>query len=118
MLLKGSCHCGNIRFELDWQPEPAEIPAHACTCSFCRSRRRCQREDCRMSSSAASTSSISTRTPRILTWKSLRPSNSTLPSRDQRPRSPVRYMRAARPDPDDASMTEAVGETPSAEEPA
>lgn len=36
MLLKGSCHCGNIRFELDWQPELTEIPARACTCSFCR----------------------------------------------------------------------------------
>lgn len=36
MLLKGSCHCGNIRFELDWPGEPIEIPARACTCSFCR----------------------------------------------------------------------------------
>ena len=35
MLLSGSCHCANIRLELDWQPEPAEIPARACTCSFC-----------------------------------------------------------------------------------
>lgn len=36
MRLKGSCHCGNIRFELDWRPEPTEIPARACTCAFCR----------------------------------------------------------------------------------
>lgn len=35
MLVHGSCHCGNISFVLDWQPEPAEIPARACTCSFC-----------------------------------------------------------------------------------
>lgn len=35
MVIHGSCHCGNIRFELDWQPEPAEIPARACGCSFC-----------------------------------------------------------------------------------
>lgn len=35
MLIRGSCHCGNISFELDWKPEPAEIPARACTCSFC-----------------------------------------------------------------------------------
>ena len=35
MLLNGSCHCGNISFELDWLPEPEEIPARACTCSFC-----------------------------------------------------------------------------------
>jgi len=35
MLVKGSCHCGNIAFTLDWQPEPSEIPARACGCSFC-----------------------------------------------------------------------------------
>jgi len=35
MLISGSCHCGNISFSLDWQPEPTEIPARACTCSFC-----------------------------------------------------------------------------------
>jgi hypothetical protein len=35
MLLRGSCHCGNISFRLDWQPEPTEIPARACSCSFC-----------------------------------------------------------------------------------
>ena len=35
MLIAGSCHCGNISFKLDWRPEPQEIPARACTCSFC-----------------------------------------------------------------------------------
>ena len=35
MLIQGSCHCGNIAFELDWTPEPASIPARACTCGFC-----------------------------------------------------------------------------------
>lgn len=35
MLIRGGCHCGNISFSLDWQPEPSEIPARACTCSFC-----------------------------------------------------------------------------------
>ena len=35
MRILGSCHCGNIAFELDWTPEPTEIPARACTCSFC-----------------------------------------------------------------------------------
>ncbi|HEV7490639.1 MAG TPA: hypothetical protein VGO25_07520 [Rhodanobacteraceae bacterium] len=35
MLILGSCHCGNISFELDWRPEPVEIPARACTCTFC-----------------------------------------------------------------------------------
>mgnify|MGYP001024953403 FL=1 len=35
MLIHGSCHCGNIAFDLRWEPEPAEIPARACGCSFC-----------------------------------------------------------------------------------
>lgn len=35
MLIRGSCHCGNISFALDWRPEPTEIPARACTCTFC-----------------------------------------------------------------------------------
>src|SRR6476661_8867087 len=35
MLISGSCHCGNIGLRLEWMPEPTEIPARACTCSFC-----------------------------------------------------------------------------------
>jgi hypothetical protein len=35
MLIRGRCHCGNISFSLTWEPDPAEIPARACTCSFC-----------------------------------------------------------------------------------
>jgi hypothetical protein len=35
MLIAGRCHCGNISFVLDWSPEPSEIPARACGCSFC-----------------------------------------------------------------------------------
>jgi hypothetical protein len=35
MVISGACHCANISFELDWQPEPVTIPARACTCSFC-----------------------------------------------------------------------------------
>ena len=37
MRITGQCHCGNIAFTLDWLPEPTEIPARACTCSFCTS---------------------------------------------------------------------------------
>lgn len=33
--MRGKCHCGNISFSLSWDPEPAEIPARACGCSFC-----------------------------------------------------------------------------------
>jgi hypothetical protein len=35
MLIRGGCHCGNISFSLAWDPDPTEIPARACDCSFC-----------------------------------------------------------------------------------
>jgi hypothetical protein len=35
MLIHGSCHCGNIGFELKWEPDPKEIVARECDCSFC-----------------------------------------------------------------------------------
>lgn len=35
MLIHGQCHCGNIAFTLEWAPDPTEIPARACDCSFC-----------------------------------------------------------------------------------
>jgi len=35
MLIRGSCHCANITFTLALEPDPREIPARACTCSFC-----------------------------------------------------------------------------------
>jgi hypothetical protein len=35
MLIHGSCHCGNISFDLAWEPDPREIPARACDCTFC-----------------------------------------------------------------------------------
>jgi hypothetical protein len=35
MLIRGGCHCGNISFSVTWEPDPAQIPARACTCSFC-----------------------------------------------------------------------------------
>jgi hypothetical protein len=35
MRINGRCHCGNIAFVLTWEPDPAEIQARACTCSFC-----------------------------------------------------------------------------------
>jgi hypothetical protein len=33
--IRGRCHCGNIAFALAWEPDPVEIPARACSCSFC-----------------------------------------------------------------------------------
>src|SRR5262252_219643 len=35
MRIRGRCHCGNVAFALTWEPDPAEIPARACTCTFC-----------------------------------------------------------------------------------
>ena len=34
-MIHGRCHCGNIAFSLTWEPEPTQIPARACGCSFC-----------------------------------------------------------------------------------
>ena len=34
-MILGGCHCGNFRFELDWEGESPEIPARVCDCSFC-----------------------------------------------------------------------------------
>jgi len=36
MLIVGRCHCGNIRFELTWAQDSAEIAVRACSCSFCQ----------------------------------------------------------------------------------
>ena len=36
MLIKGKCHCGNIGFTLTWDPDPKEIQARACGCTFCQ----------------------------------------------------------------------------------
>lgn len=36
MRIEGRCHCGNIEYTCDWTPDPAEIPARACDCTFCR----------------------------------------------------------------------------------
>ncbi|MBK8251091.1 MAG: hypothetical protein IPK82_00280 [Polyangiaceae bacterium] len=35
MHIQGSCHCNNVSFQLDWEPDPSEIPARACGCTFC-----------------------------------------------------------------------------------
>jgi hypothetical protein len=35
MHIHGSCHCGNVSFNLHWAPEPPHISARACDCSFC-----------------------------------------------------------------------------------
>ena len=35
MRIRGRCHCGNISFRLDWDPDPVEIPARSCDCTFC-----------------------------------------------------------------------------------
>jgi len=35
MRIHGRCHCGNITFTLTWEPDPVEISARACSCTFC-----------------------------------------------------------------------------------
>lgn len=34
-LIHGSCHCGNIRFELGWPKLEKEISVRECGCTFC-----------------------------------------------------------------------------------
>ena len=33
--INGKCHCGNIAFTLDWPDSQPDVPARACSCSFC-----------------------------------------------------------------------------------
>ncbi len=35
MILTGKCHCGAIRYEMNWPDEAGVIPARRCTCSYC-----------------------------------------------------------------------------------
>jgi hypothetical protein len=35
MRIEGKCHCGNIRYALDWPGDGAAIALRACGCSFC-----------------------------------------------------------------------------------
>jgi hypothetical protein len=34
-IIHGSCHCGNIRFTLDWPAAQPAIASRACGCTFC-----------------------------------------------------------------------------------
>ena len=34
--IQGSCHCGNVRFELAWPGDATTIPARRCGCTFCQ----------------------------------------------------------------------------------
>jgi hypothetical protein len=36
MKIDGGCHCGNLRFELQWPDSEKEIVRRMCGCSFCR----------------------------------------------------------------------------------
>ena len=35
MRIEGKCHCGNIRYVLDWPGEGTDISIRACGCTFC-----------------------------------------------------------------------------------
>jgi hypothetical protein len=35
MRIEGKCHCGNIRYVLDWPGDATEITARTCGCTFC-----------------------------------------------------------------------------------
>jgi len=33
--ISGGCHCGDIRYQLEWPVQSQQIPARACGCSYC-----------------------------------------------------------------------------------
>lgn len=35
MRIDGACHCGDLRFALDWPDDVRPVPARACGCTFC-----------------------------------------------------------------------------------
>lgn len=35
MEILGGCHCGNVKYQLQWLPDSMVIPARQCSCSFC-----------------------------------------------------------------------------------
>jgi hypothetical protein len=35
MRIEGGCHCGNIRYTLDWPGDGKDITMRACGCTFC-----------------------------------------------------------------------------------
>lgn len=35
-IINGGCHCGNIRFLLNWPDKDAKIAVRECGCTFCR----------------------------------------------------------------------------------
>jgi len=35
-LIRGSCHCGNVSFELAWPGDSTRVPARRCGCTFCQ----------------------------------------------------------------------------------
>ncbi|MFO0997699.1 MAG: hypothetical protein U1F33_13545 [Alphaproteobacteria bacterium] len=35
MRIEGQCHCGNIRYALEWPGKGERIPVRACGCTFC-----------------------------------------------------------------------------------
>ena len=35
MRIEGKCHCGNIRYLLEWPGDATEIKTRACDCTFC-----------------------------------------------------------------------------------
>ena len=34
--IKGTCHCGNIRFLLKWPDSSPEVPVRVCGCTYCQ----------------------------------------------------------------------------------
>lgn len=35
MIYEGGCHCGELRYRLDWPAAAGHMPARRCTCAYC-----------------------------------------------------------------------------------
>jgi hypothetical protein len=59
--IHGSCHCGNVEFDLQWPVHAETIPARACSCTFCR------KHGARWTANASATLSVHINEPTLVT---------------------------------------------------
>ena len=61
MLIHGSCHCGNVTFDLQWPVHAETIAARACSCTFCK------KHGARWTANASATLSVHFKEPALVT---------------------------------------------------
>lgn len=61
MQIHGSCHCGNVTFDLQWPMYAESIAARACSCTFCK------KHGARWTANASATLSVHINEPALVT---------------------------------------------------